>query len=431
MNLGSKRLHWSRYFLFLFKIMIDLKKVREDIAGYKLICQKKGKHFDIDTILALDDKRKALQLEIDQTKAQQKQLATQKDYEGAKNLKIQIQELETQHTQVDTELKSWLLKMPNTALHPEVPEGKDDSENVVVQNFWTIPQFDFQPLDHIELMKKHDMIDIERGVKLGGARSYFLKGDGMLLEQAVLQYTLKKIVERGFTPMQVPNIVNPECLQGTGYFPGGEEDAYRMERDDQRLIGTSEIPVTAYHMNEILNEDDLPKKYCGYSACYRREAGTYGKDTAGLYRVHQFQKVEQVVVLPADEKMSEQYYRQILQNSMDILADLELPHRLLQLCSGDLAIGKYNSHDLECRMPSRNAYGETHSVTAFLDFQARRLNLKYRDKDGKIQYCYTMNNTAIATPRVLIAIIENNQTADGKIRIPRVLQAYMGKEVIG
>jgi serine--tRNA ligase len=280
-------------------------------------------------------------------------------------------------------------------------------------------------------MKKHDMIDIERGVKLGGARSYFLKGDGMLLEQAVLQYTLKKIVERGFTPMQVPNIVNPECLQGTGYFPGGEEDAYRMERDDQRLIGTSEIPVTAYHMNEILNEDDLPKKYCGYSACYRREAGTYGKDTAGLYRVHQFQKVEQVVILPADEKMSEQYYRQILQNSMDILADLELPHRLLQLCSGDLAIGKYNSHDLECRMPSRNAYGETHSVTAFLDFQARRLNLKYRDKDGKIQYCYTMNNTAIATPRVLIAIIENNQTADGKIRIPKVLQAYMGKEVIG
>lgn len=411
--------------------MIDLKKVREDIAGYKLICQKKGKLFDIDAILALDDKRKALQLEIDQTKAQQKQLAAQKEYEGAKNLKIQIQELEIQHTQVDTELKSWLLKMPNTALHPEVPEGKDDSENVVVQNFWTIPQFDFQPLDHVELMKKHDMIDIERGVKLGGARSYFLKGDGMLLEQAVLQYTLKKIVERGFTPMQVPNIVNPECLQGTGYFPGGEEDAYRMERDDQRLIGTSEIPVTAYHMNEILNEDDLPKKYCGYSACYRREAGTYGKDTAGLYRVHQFQKVEQVVILPADEKMSEQYYCQILQNAMDILADLELPHRLLQLCSGDLAIGKYNSHDLECRMPSRNAYGETHSVTAFLDFQARRLNLKYRDKDGKIQYCYTMNNTAIATPRVLIAIIENNQTADGKIRIPKVLQPYMGKEVIG
>lgn len=411
--------------------MIDLKKVREDIEAYKLICQKKGKVFDLEAILALDDKRKMLQLEIDQTKAQQKHLASQKDYEGAKALKTQIQDLEVQHTEIESELKSWLLKMPNTSLHADVPNGKDDSENVVVKTFGTVPQFDFEPLDHIELMKKHDMVDIERGVKLGWARSYFLKGDGMLLEQAVLQYTLKKIVERGFTPMTVPNIVNPECLQGTGYFPGGEEDAYWMERDDQWLIGTSEIPVTAYHMNEILNEDELPKKYCGYSACFRREAGTYGKDTAGLYRVHQFSKVEQVVILPEDEKMSEQYYHQILQNSMDILSDLELPYRLLQLCSGDLAIGKYNSNDLECRMPSRNAYGETHSVTAFLDFQARRLNLKYRDKEWKIHYCYTMNNTAIATPRVLIAIIENNQTADGKIRIPKVLQPYMGKEYIG
>lgn len=253
----------------------------------------------------------------------------------------------------------------------------------------------------------------------------------MLLEQAVLQYTLKKVVERGFIPMAVPNLVNPEALQGTGYFPGGEDDAYWLERDNQRLIGTSEIPVTAYYMGEILNEEDLPKKYCGYSACYRREAGSYGKDTAGLYRVHQFMKVEQVVVLPANLQMSEEYYRQILQNSMDILSDLELPYRLLQLCAGDLALGKYNSHDLECWMPSRNAYGETHSVTAFLDFQARRLNMRYRNKDGKIQYCYTMNNTAIATPRILVALVENNQTADGRIRIPKVLQPYMGKEFIG
>ena len=224
----------------------------------------------------------------------------------------------------------------------------------------------------------------------------------MLLEQAVLQYTLKKLVERGFTPLQVPNIVNPECLMGTGYFPGGEEDAYWLERDNQWLIGTSEIPVTAY-----------------------------GRDTAGLYRVHQFMKVEQVVILPADLKMTEQYYQQILQNAMDVLSDCEVPYRLLQLCTGDLAIGKYMSHDLECWMPSRNSYGETHSVSAFLDFQARRLNLRYRDQEGKLQYCYTMNNTAIATPRFLIALIENHQTADGRIRIPKVLQPYMGKEFIG
>jgi seryl-tRNA synthetase len=231
--------------------------------------------------------------------------------------------------------------------------------------------------------------------------------------------------------MQVPNIVNPECLIWTWYFPGWEEDAYWMERDDQWLIWTSEIPVTAYHMNEILSEDELPKKYCGYSTCFRREAWTYWKDTAWLYRVHQFQKVEQVIILPEDEKMSDQYYHQILQNSMDVLTDFELPYRVLQLCSWDLAIWKYNSNDLECWMPSRNSYWETHSVTAFLDFQARRLNLKYRDKEWKIHYCYTMNNTAIATPRVLIALIENNQTADWKIRIPKVLQPYMGKEIIG
>lgn len=411
--------------------MIDIKKIRDDVAAYKLICQKRNMNIDVDWVLALDDERKQLQFSIDQAKAEQKQLATQQDYEWAKNLKVKIQELEAQHTEIAAQLEKMLLKMPNTSLDPKIPVGKDDSENVVAEVFWEIPQFGFEPQSHIDLMKKLDLVDFERGVKIGGARSYFLKWDGMLLEQAVLQYTLKKLVERGFTPLQVPNIVNPECLMGTGYFPGGEEDAYWMERDNQWLIGTSEIPVTAYHMGEVLEENDLPKKYCGYSACYRREAGSYGRDTAGLYRVHQFMKVEQVVILPADLKMTEQYYQQILQNAMDVLSDCEVPYRLLQLCTGDLAIGKYMSHDLECWMPSRNSYGETHSVSAFLDFQARRLNLRYRDQEGKLQYCYTMNNTAIATPRFLIALIENHQTADGRIRIPKVLQPYMGKEFIG
>lgn len=411
--------------------MIDLRKVRENLDAYLQICAKRNMNVDVNWVLALDDERKSLQAQIDQTKAQQKQFAAEKNYDAAKELKNQIQSLEAQHDDVTKRLQTQLLKMPNTALHPEVPAGKDDSENVVVKVVGEKPNFDFEPLDHMSLMKKHDMVDVERGVKLAGARSYFLKGDGMLLEQAVLQYVLKRLVERGFTPMQVPNIVNPECLIGTGYFPGGEEDAYWMERDDQWLIGTSEIPVTAYHMNEILDEKELPKKYSGFSTCYRREAGTYGKDTAGLYRVHQFQKVEQVVILPADEKMSEQYYNILLENAMSVLDDLEIPYRKLQLCTGDLAIGKYNSADLECWMPSRNNYGETHSVTAFLDFQARRLNLRYRDSEGNLKYCYTLNNTAIATPRFLIALIENHQTKEGKIRIPKVLQPYMGKEFIG
>ena len=411
--------------------MIDLKKVRDDIVGYKKICEHKGKTIDVDAILAQDDKRKQLQQQVDTMKFKQKELASNKDYEWAKALKGEIQSLEDQYEVLVQQLQSDLLKMPNTALHPDVPIGKDSEENVVVQTFLDLPTFDFEPQDHMTLMKKHDMVDGERGVKLAWARSYFLKWDGMLLEQAVLQYTLKKLVQKWFVPMNVPNIVNPECLVGTWYFPGWEEDAYRMERDNQRLIGTSEIPVTAYHMDEVLEEKDLPKKYCGYSACFRREAGTYGKDTAGLYRVHQFNKVEQVVILPENLKMSDEYYQQILHNSMEVLDDLKIPYRLLQLCSGDMAIGKYNSHDLECWMPSRNAYGETHSVTAFLDFQARRLNLRYRDDEWKIHYCYTMNNTAIATPRVLIALIENNQQADGSIKIPEVLVPYMGKEFIG
>ncbi len=411
--------------------MIDIRKVRDDVVWYKLICKNKGKAIDVDAILAKDDQRKELQKQIDDMKFQQKQLAEKKDYEWAKWLKIDIQKLEDQYQIVVAELDKELLTMPNTALHKDVPLGKDETENVVVKNFGKIPKFDFETKDHMTLMKQYDMVDVERGVKLAGARSYFLKWDGMLLEQAVLQYTLKKLVGKWFTPMNVPNIVSPECLVGTWYFPGWEEDAYRMERDNQWLIWTSEIPVTAYHMDEILEEKDLPKKYCGYSACYRREAGTSGKDTAGLYRVHQFMKVEQVVILPENEKMSNEFHDQILHNAMEILDDLKIPYRLLQLCSWDLAIGKYNSHDLECWMPSRNAYGETHSVTSFLDFQARRLNLRYRDAEGKVKFCYTMNNTAIATPRILIAIIENYQQKDGTIKVPECLQAYLGKSVIG
>ena len=410
--------------------MIDLKKVREDITGYKKICKNKNKDVDVDKLIFLDDQRKEFQQKIDSIKYQQKELAAKKDYDGAKLLKAEIQWLENTYEKIVAELNKNLLTMPNTALHPGVPIGKDETENVVVKTFGKVPAFDFEPKDHIALMKQHDMVDVERGVKLAWARSYFLKGDGMLLEQAVLQYTLKKLMEKWFIPMNVPNIVNTECLVGTWYLPGGEEDAYRLERDNQRLIWTSEIPVTAYHMDEVLDEKELPKKYCGYSACYRREAGTYGKDTAWLYRVHQFMKIEQVVILPENEKMSNEYHQQILQNAMDILDDMKIPYRVLQLCSWDMAIGKYNSHDLECRMPSRKAYGETHSVTSFLDFQARRLNLRYRDAEGKIKYCYTMNNTAIATPRILIPIIENNQQKDGTIKIPDVLVPYMGKKII-
>ena len=409
--------------------MIDLKKVREHLEEYKTVLKKRNSNLNLDQILSLDDQRKELQQKIDNLKFQQKELAAKQDYEGAKSLKSQIQTAEEEYNKVAEELKGLQLQMPNF-LHDSIPEGKDDSENVEIRRNGEIPQFDFPLQDHMTLMKKYDMIDVERGVKIAGARSYFLKNDGMLLEQAILQYALKKMVNKGFTPFQVPNIVNTSCLVGTGYFPGGEEDAYRLERDDQWMIATAEIPLTSYYSGDIIAENELPKKMVGLSPCYRREAGSYGKDTTGLYRVHQFMKVEQVVLLPEDEKMAENYYYQILQNSEELVQDLGLPYRVLQLCTGDLAIGKYLSHDIECRMPSRNSYGETHSATSFLDFQARRLNLRYRSEDGTVKYCYTMNNTVVASPRILIAVLENNQTADGKIKIPEVLQPYMGKAFI-
>ncbi|MDR3168774.1 MAG: serine--tRNA ligase [Candidatus Peribacteria bacterium] len=391
--------------------MLDLKNVRERLDQYKADLKKRHSTVHVEEILALDDQRKALQQQIDSLKFQQKTLASQQDYEAAKALKTDIQAQESEYETLIKKLHPLLLQMPNF-LSSRVPTGKDETENVEIRRVGEVPTFDFSIQDHMSLMKKYDMVDFERGAKIAGTRSYFLKNDGMLLEQAVQQYALQKMIKKGFQPFIVPNIVNTECLVGTGWFPGGEEDAYRLERDDQWLIATAEIPLTSYHTGDILREDELPKKYVGLSPCYRREAGSYGKDTAGLYRVHQFTKLEQVVILPEDVAMSDQFHAQILANAEELLVDLGIPYRVLQLCAGDLAIGKYDSHDIECRMPSRNAYGETHSATSFLDFQARRLNLRYRDSEGNVKYCYTMNNTVVATPRILIAIIENNQTAD-------------------
>ena len=409
--------------------MLDIKKIRDNVDEYKIVIAKKKRNVDVNVLLDLDDQRRNLQKQIDDLKFQQKKLGEEKKYEEAKALKWEIQIIEESYKTIVEQFDAMMLTMPNF-IAPAVPEWKDDSENVVVKTVGEISTFDFEFKDHMTLMRQFDMVDVERGVKLAWARSYFLKNDGMLLEQAVLQYALQKMIKKWFSPFSVPNMVNPECLVGTGYFPWGEEDAYQLERDNQWMIATAEIPITAYHMNEVLTENELPKKYVGLSPCYRREAGTYGKDTAGLYRVHQFMKVEQVVLLPEDVAMSDFWHQQILQNSMELLDDLEIPYRLLQLCTWDLSLGKYNSHDIECWMPSRNSYGETHSATSFLDFQARRLNIRYRDSEGKLKYCYTLNNTVVASPRILIAIIENYQQADGSIKIPKVLIPFIGKEII-
>ncbi|HEC20975.1 MAG TPA: serine--tRNA ligase, partial [Candidatus Peregrinibacteria bacterium] len=279
-------------------------------------------------------------------------------------------------------------------------------------------------------------IDIPRGTKVAGARNYFLKGDGTRLELAVLQFALDNLAKKRFIPFTVPLLVNYEAMVGTSYFPGGEEQAYAVgvekkrgegiESDGKYLIGTSEVPVASYHADETLGEEDLPKLYAGISPCFRREAGTYGKDTHGLYRVHQFQKIEQVVVCKNDPKESRKMHELLLGNAEEILQALQLPYRVVTVCTGEMGQGQVYKNDIECWMYSRKAYGETHSCSTFHDFQARRLNLKYKDKEGKTHFCHTLNNTAIASPRILIPLLEHYQNADGSVTIPEVLRPYMG-----
>jgi seryl-tRNA synthetase len=308
----------------------------------------------------------------------------------------------------------------------DVPVGKDDTENVEIRKVGKIREFDFTPKDHVELGDSLKLLDIPRGVKLAGARSYFLTGDGAMLHWAVVRFAVDFMVKRGYFPMYPPMIVREQVMRGTGYLPGGEEQAYMCERDNAYVAGTAEVPVTAYYSDEILNIEDLPKKFVALSTCYRREAGTYGKDTAGIYRIHQFDKVEQVILCRNDVEESKRFHEEILGNSEGILQAMELPYHVVNVCTGDLGRGQVKKYDIETWMPSRKGYGETHSASRFYDFQARRLNLRYRDENGKMQFCHTLNNTVIASPRVLIAILELYQNADGSVTIPTVLRPYMG-----
>jgi seryl-tRNA synthetase len=315
------------------------------------------------------------------------------------------------------------LPMPPAA---DVPDGKDDSGNVEITTFSKPTEFDFEVLSHYELAENMGMLDIKRGVKIAGSRNYLLLGDLARLERAVLNYAIDHMLAREFELVSVPTLVNRACMEGTGYFPGGEEQAYLAERDDLALIGTSEVPLTSIHSGEVLDTSALPLRRVALSPCYRREAGTYGKDTKGLYRVHQFWKVEQVVLGPNDLDWSIEEHKRMLGHATDLMQALELPYRVVNVCTGDLGQGQVQKFDIETWMPSRGNYGETHSASRFHDFQTRRLNLRYKSGKDKPKFCHSLNNTVIASPRVLIALLENHQNADGSVNIPQVLQPYMG-----
>lgn len=415
--------------------MLDIRFIREHSALVQEGARKKRINIDINALLEVDERRRQLIAQVENLKAlrnkMSKEIATlqgearQAAITHMKSVAAESKTLEGPLREAEASFADLMLRVPNVPAE-DVPEGESDADNVQIKTWGTIPQFDFTPRDHVDLGESLDIIDIPRGVKLAGSRSYFLKNAGALLEQAVLQFALHCMTRKGFTPMIVPHLVKDDAMIGTAYFPAGKEQTYRVPEDEVNLIGTAEVSVTAYHGDEILTEGDLPKYYVGLSSCYRREAGTYGKDTRGLYRIHQFQKVEQVVLCVNDAEVSSREHEHIVQNAEEMLQALQLPYRVMLVCGGDLGAPQIKKYDIETWMPSRNAYGETHSASKFHDFQARRLRLRYRDTNGTIRFMHTLNNTVIASPRILIPLLEINQRADGSVAIPAVLQPYMG-----
>ncbi len=438
--------------------MLDLKFIRENTEAVKKGAELKGMRVDIDRLVELDAQRrrsvqqKLQELQAEQNKASKElgplmaQLKREPDagkkaelearVEQAKArpvaLKHEIMGLEEQMKVLEPEIDSLQLTIPMPP-DEDVPVGKSAEDNVEILKWGEPRSFGFSAKSHLELGKNLGLFDVDRGVRMAGSRSYVLTGAGSMLHNAVLRMAQDFMVnEQGFTPMTIPVMVREVAMKGTGFFPGGREQAYRVgevedkEEDVRFLTGTGEVGLTAFHMEEILSEAELPKKYVTVSTCFRREAGTYGKDTNGLYRIHQFDKVEQVVICRNDKEESKMWHRKMLSFSEEMLKRLKLPYRLMQCCTGDLGVKNASMIDVETWMPSRDGYGETHSASRLYDFQARRCGLRYKEANGKMAYCHTLNNTVIASPRILIPIIECYQNADGTITVPEVLRGYMG-----
>ena len=341
-------------------------------------------------------------------------------------LKQEIAGLDAQVRNQQRDLRELHLRIPQPP-KASVPVGHSDQDNVELKVVGSESLASSRLLSHQELGERLNLIDFKQAVKLSGARSYVLTGLGALLEQAILRLAYDHCQAQNYTAMSVPVLVNEACMEGTGYFPGGKDQSYQCEQDNLCLVGTGEVPVCAFYMDQILAADDLPLKLFTQTSCFRREAGSYGKDTKGLYRVHQFQKVEQVIIGASCEELSEQYHAELMSNSEQIMAQLELPYRVVEVCTGDLGGGAYYKYDIEAWMPSRRSYGETHSCSAFLEYQSRRLRLRYKDQTGGVHYCHTLNNTAIASPRILIPFLEIHQVAGGNdILIPQSLRPYLG-----
>ncbi len=444
--------------------MLDIKYIRENLEAVRKAIIDKRVDLDLDALMDLDSKRRTLEAETEGFQATKnafsKELASLSAEDKQAKL-LEMKEIDSRQTELNGQLKEieadynrLMYLVPNIP-SPESPIGKDDSENVP-WSYWSpelghvdpketdkveqVPKkFDFEVKDHIALGKDLDLIDIERGVEVSGFRGYYLKNEAVMIQYGLFQYALEKLRAKGFTLMATPSLVREFALIGSGHFPAGKAEVYQVgnaahmdneTKEPTYLAGTSEPSLIAYYAGQILDEAQLPIQVCGISPCFRSEVGSYGKDAKGIYRVHEFMKVEQVVICKADNNEGDSWLEKLREISEEILQDLQLPYRVLNICTGDMGAGKYKMYDIETWMPGRNSYGETHSDSNLTDWQSRRLNIRYRTADGTVKHAYTLNNTAVASPRILIALFENYQQADGSIKVPEVLKKYVGTDVI-
>jgi seryl-tRNA synthetase len=414
--------------------MLDRRFIRSNPDAVKQAVQAKGLDLDVDELLDVDQRVRGLTTELDEAQAKRKSSAKEfakADETRRAELRVEHKELESRLSQLRERLSEASAQLQELLLRtPTIPwEGApvgDESANVTIKTWGQVPEFDFTPLDHVELLEKRDWAEFARARKVAGERAYALKKEAVLLERALHSYALDVLGDQDFTVISVPSLVTEMPLVGTGQFPGHREETYAIPADDLYLAGTAEVALVGLHSGEILDKKQLPVRYAGISPCFRREIGSAGRDVRGLLRVHQFEKVEQFVICLADDAESDRWHTELLDTAERLVQGLGLAYQVLEIATGDMGAGKYRMNDIETWFPSLNHFRETHSCSSLHDWQARRANLRYRDTDGTIRFAYTLNNTAIATPRLLAALIENQQTATGEIQVPEVLRPYLG-----
>jgi seryl-tRNA synthetase len=417
--------------------MLDLAFLRANHDRVAVAAAQKNVTVDLDALLALDGEVRSAKTEIDRLRAERnaisagfKSAAPEEKAElsrRAKEAGARATELDAAIADKEAQLREGLLRLPNIPFEG-APIGPDETSNVVVRTEGTIPDFPFTPRDHVELCDMNGWADLSRIVQVAGSRQYCLKGRLALLETMLMSWALQKLERADFTPITVPALVREEAFVRQGQFPGHREETYQLPNDDLWLAGTAEVALTSLHSGEILDLSAGPILYAGYSPCFRREAGSAGRDVRGLLRVHQFLKVEQYVICEADEAVSAEWHAKLLALAEELLTELEIPYQVIETSTGDMGLGKYRMNDIESWVPSLAKYRETHSCSTLHDWQARRANLRYRDAEGKVRFAHTLNNTALASPRILVPLLENHQTEDGRVRLPKALQPLMGGE---